>query len=110
MALQRCTGCGHVRYPAAQHCPECLSEDAVWLPVSGAAELFSWCTFHRQYLSAYPAPHTVAVGRLAEGPLFVAFLLGGAPGDGAAGRPLAITYVEDAAGRVLPAFRLVDDP
>lgn len=105
MALQSCEACGHVRYPAAAHCPECLSEAATWHPVSGTAELVTWCTFHRQYLPAFPPPHTVAVGRLAEGPLFVAFLLDGAPQDGAAGSPLAIEYVSDPKGRVLPAFR-----
>jgi uncharacterized protein len=108
MALQRCADCGHVRYPAADHCPECLSEQASWVPVAGTAELVSWCTFHRQYLPAFPPPHTVAVGRLTEGPLFVAILLDGAPEDGAAGSRLAIEYLEDPGGRVLPVFRRGD--
>lgn len=105
MALQKCARCGHVRYPAAAHCPQCLSEAATWQQIAGTAELVSWCTFHRQYLPAFPPPHTVAVGRLAEGPLFVAMLLDGAPPDGAAGRALSIDYVADPDGRVLPAFR-----
>ena len=105
MALQRCDSCGHVRYPAAAHCPVCLSEQATWRPVAGTAELVTWCTFHRQYLSAFPPPHTVAVGRLPEGPLFVAMLLDGAPPDGSAGQELTLQYVEDPQGRMLPAFR-----
>lgn len=109
MALQRCRGCGHVRYPSGSHCPQCLSEDAEWRPVSGRAELVSWCTFHRKYLAAFEPPHTVGVGRLEEGPLFVAVLLDGHPPDGSAGRPLRVDYVEDPEGSVLAAYRIADE-
>jgi uncharacterized OB-fold protein len=108
MALQRCSRCGTVRYPAADHCPECLSPGFKWLPLSGRATLVSWCTFHRQYLEAFPPPHIVAVGRLAEGPLFTAILLDGTPKDGESGAPLRIVYIEDPSGRRLPAFRRDD--
>lgn len=105
MALQQCGNCGHVRYPAAERCPECLSAETQWVAVSGKATLLSWCTFHRRYLEAFPPPHTVAVARLAEGPLFVAMLLDGHPPDGASGADLEIVYVKDSEGHVLPAFR-----
>lgn len=106
MALQHCRNCDHVRYPPGSHCPRCLSEDAEWRPVSGRAELVSWCTFHRKYLPAFEPPHTVAVGRLEDGPLFVAMLLDGPVPDGSAGRALRIDYVADPHGTVRPAFRL----
>lgn len=106
MKLQHCDECGHVRYPAAGHCPECLSDRVTWQPVIGTATLVSWCTFHRQYLPAFPAPHTVAVGSLPEGPLFVAFMLGNTIAQNASGRSLTIEYVTDVSGMVLPAFRL----
>lgn len=110
MALQTCGNCGHVRYPSGSHCPQCLSEEAEWRPVSGRAELVSWCTFHRKYLPAFEPPHTVGVGRLEEGPLFVAILLEGHLPDGSAGRPLRIDYVQDPDGTVLPAYRLAAEP
>ncbi|MGI4942873.1 MAG: Zn-ribbon domain-containing OB-fold protein, partial [Janthinobacterium lividum] len=31
--------------------------------------LLSWTTFHRQYLPAFPPPHTVVAIRLEEGPI-----------------------------------------
>ena len=33
--LQCCTHCGYPRYPARWICPECLSEEFQWKPMSG---------------------------------------------------------------------------
>ncbi len=54
--------------------PDTLSPDYTWEPVCGRASLLSWTTFHRQYLPAFPAPHTVTVVRLEEGPIMVSYV------------------------------------
>ncbi len=35
LMAQRCRSCAHLRYPAAIVCPDCLSAEAEWQPVSG---------------------------------------------------------------------------
>jgi len=72
MAIQQCTECGTFRYPPGASCPSCLSVGFDWTRLSGRANALSWATFHRQYLPAYPAPHTVVAARLEEGPILIA--------------------------------------
>ena len=36
LAMQRCGGCGHLRYPVSAFCPRCLSEQVEWVDLSGA--------------------------------------------------------------------------
>lgn len=72
MAIQKCSDCGTFRYPPGAACPICLSLRFDWAPLSGRATVLSWATFHRQYLPAYPAPHTVVAAQLAEGPILIA--------------------------------------
>lgn len=71
MRLQRCTANGRFRYPPGPVCPDSLSSDYTWEPISGRGTLLSWTIFHRQYLPAYPAPHTVVAVQLEEGPIMI---------------------------------------
>ena len=71
LQLQRCSVNGRFRYPPGPVDPDTLSPDFTWETVCGRATLLSWTTFHRQYLPAFPAPHTVTVVRLEEGPIMV---------------------------------------
>jgi uncharacterized OB-fold protein len=69
LRLQRCDGCGRLRYPPAPCCPDCLSADATWTPVSGRGTLLSWVTMRRQYFSTLPVPYVVVAVVLEEGPI-----------------------------------------
>ncbi len=77
LSVQRCRACGHRHFPPSPVCPACLSEDQGWEPVSGRAELLTWCELHRAYWPAFTAdvPYNVCVVRLAEGPRIVSNLL-----------------------------------
>ncbi len=107
LKLQRCCDCGTMRYPPGPACPNCLSPDASWEAVNGAATLLSWTVFHRQYLPAYPAPHTVVAAQLAEGPIMIGTIIP----DGATGlavdAPVQLDYATHADGYVLPGFRMI---
>ena len=74
LRLQRCSLNGRFRYPPGPVDPDTLSAEFTWEQVSGRATLLSWTTFHRQYLPAFPAPHTAVVIRLEEGPIMVSFV------------------------------------
>ena len=70
LRMQRCTACGHLRYPIAALCPECLSEEHQWEALSGKGEVFSYVVFHQVYNQAFAddVPYNVALVQLDEGP------------------------------------------
>lgn len=108
LSLQCCRGCGAFRYPPGPICPECLSEDSDWQPVSGKGEILSWVVFHRHYLPAYKPPYNVIAVRLDEGPLFMSNLEGVAPEGDWIGRRVELVYATMPDGFVLPRFVLAN--
>lgn len=106
MELQQCGQCGALRYPPGPTCPRCLSTEFAWTPVAGTGRLLSWTTFHRQYLPAYPAPHTVVAVQLDEGPIMIGHVAADVVGRLAVDAPVRIIYVDHADGYRIPSFRL----
>ena len=104
MQLQRCSHCGAFRYPPGPVCQQCLSTEYDWTPISGEGRILSWTTFHKQYLPAYPAPHTVVAVALGEGPIMVGHVARDKVGDLAIDLPVRIVYVDHADGYRLPMF------
>lgn len=68
--LQRCGQCGELRYPISPYCPNCLSNEFTWEPVSGRGTVFSYIVFHQVYNKAFAddVPYNVALVQLDEGP------------------------------------------
>ena len=106
MKLQRCADCGRFRYPAGPICAECNSEDVTWEPVSGKGTILSWVVFHKIYLPAYPAPHTVIAVRLDEGPIMISNLEGPEPEGSWIDERVSLRYSTMPDGVVLPRFEL----
>ena len=78
LRVQRCTQCGRLRFPAARHCSDCLSEASEWIVVSGRGEIWSHCRFHRVYFKGFEEemPYTVVLVRLDEGPMLYSNMVG----------------------------------
>ena len=107
LRLQQCADCGKFRWPPGPTCDKCLSDAFQWTAVAGRGKVLSWTTFHRSYFKEYPAPHTVFVLELEEGPLFVAYPIGIAPADLREGMVVALRWTdgEDQFGTYnLPVF------
>ena len=70
LRLQKCGGCGHIRYPIAHACPRCLSYVFEWTDLSGRGEVFSYIVFYQLYNKAFEQdiPYNVALVQLEEGP------------------------------------------
>ena len=70
LRMQKCGGCGHVRYPISHVCPQCLSCDFAWADLSGRGEVFSYVVFYQVYNKAFEKdiPYNVALVQLEEGP------------------------------------------
>lgn len=74
LKLQRCRKTGTFYYPPGPMCPESMSFDVEWAPISGRGKILSWTVFHRKYLPAYPAPHLVVAVQLEEGPIMIGYM------------------------------------
>jgi len=109
LCLQRCSSCSTYRYPPGACCPNCLSLEADWVQVSGKGRVLSWTTIHKQYLPAYPAPSTVVVVHLDEGPIMITHFDNEDAGKLRLDAPVKLTYSTHPDGYRLPKFTLADD-
>lgn len=107
--LQQCSSCSTLRYPPGACCPNCLSIEAEWVPVSGKGHVLSWTTIHRQYLPAYPAPSTVVAVLLDEGPIMITHFDNEDVGRLRLDLPVTLTYSTHPDGYRLPKFAIVED-
>jgi len=98
LRLQKCTPCGHVWYPPGPVCPECLSDDWSFTPMSGRGRVIAWTEFHRQYFPEIPVPYLVVSVALDEGPLMIGNILDAAPGDLRLDLPVEVAF-EPAQGK-----------
>ncbi len=106
LRLPRCTRCSTVHYPPGPCCPQCLGFELAWEPVSGRGKVLSWITFHREYLPAYPAPHTVVAVQLAEGPIMIGYVPRSDARDLSLEAPVTIAYADHPDGYRITEFRL----
>jgi len=105
LAFQRCSHCGHVRYPMGPACPECLSFDFEWATSSGRGMVYSYTVVHHQTHPAFPAPYTVVLAEMEEGPRIIAQLRGPEGKRPEIGTKVRVEW-EDGPHQALPVFVL----
>lgn len=107
LVVQRCTGCGTLRFPARPRCSACLGGDAEWVPVSGRGEVFSYVVMHQAAHPGFAAavPYAVAAVQLAEGVRMLAGVTGVPPHDVRIGMPVEVAFEERGPDVLLPVFR-----
>lgn len=107
LVVQRCSGCGALRFPPREICSTCLSTEASWQPVSGRGEIFSFNIMHQIYHPGFAAevPYAVVVVRLEEGPKITSNLVG-CPVDAiTVGMPVEVIFERLSPEVTLPKFR-----
>jgi uncharacterized OB-fold protein len=69
LRVQRCTACGHLRWPPSILCPKCLAEGGEWTALSGRGTIYSFIIVHRPQHPAFfdDVPYNVAIVELDEG-------------------------------------------
>ena len=94
LVVQRCSGCGQMRFPPRELCSHCWSRDAEWVPVSGRGEVFSFYWMHQIYHPGFAAevPYAVVLVKLAEGPKLISNLVGIAPADIRIGMSVRVVF------------------
>lgn len=106
LRIQKCTACGHYRYPASPVCADCDSDGYEWALMSGRGKILSWVVFHRCYFPSFAGemPYNVAMITLDEGPIMVANVL--APNDSLRSNLAVEVVFEDATPEIsIPKFR-----
>ena len=102
----RCHSCGKVYFPPRAECPMCHEEDMDWFEISGKVELVTYTVVEvapERWKNYIPA--AVAVGKLEEGPNFIAVLEGIDPGDIKMGMKLKLIASERPEGYPEPQYR-----
>jgi uncharacterized OB-fold protein len=107
LSVQKCAACGHLHFPGSPVCPNCLSDDQAWEPVSGKGTLLSWVRFHRAYWDGFKAdlPYLVCLVGLDEGPMLVSNITGSAE-ELVIGARVAAVFDKVDEELTLPKFRV----
>jgi hypothetical protein len=107
LVVQRCDGCGALRFPPREGCSVCLATSATWVPVSGRGRVFSYNVMHQVYHPGFAAevPYVVALVELDEGPRLVTNLVDCAPADVRIDMPVEVVFERVSADVTLPKFR-----
>ncbi len=107
LVMQRCTECGHVRWPANPNCTECLATGVEWAELSGRGELYSWTNFYQRYHPewANEAPYNVSMVKLEEGPVMLSNVTGVEDADLDVGIALEVWFDDVTDEASIPKFR-----
>ncbi len=105
LRFQRCSRCQTVRYPVGPLCPQCRSFDFDWAAASGRGRVYSYTTVHHQTHPAFPAPYTVLLVELEEGPRLIAQLRAAEGARFGIGSKVRVEW-EDRPHQSLPVFVL----
>lgn len=106
LRLQRCDGCGALRYPISPVCPSCLSTDVGWEQVSGRGEVYTFGVFRHLYNDAWAdrIPYAVAIVRLEEGPFMIGDVVDVDVDAVHVGMPVRVRFEEATPDVTLPRF------
>ncbi len=108
LRLQQCRKCElHQFYPRI-FCSHCGAEDVGWSTVSGRGSIASFTVVRRGISKAYPAPYTVALITLEEGPRMMSNIVGCEPEQVRVGQPVQVAFEDWGGEHVLPVFTLVE--
>ncbi|MEE8421814.1 MAG: Zn-ribbon domain-containing OB-fold protein [Dehalococcoidia bacterium] len=111
LVMQRCSQCGHIRWPIGPVCTQCLAEQFEWQTLSGRGELHSWVNFYQPFHPewAKEAPYNVSLVKLEEGPIFLSNVVECDDSELAVGAALELVW-EDATDEIsIPKFRPLQD-
>jgi len=107
LMVQKCDGCGELRFPPHEICTRCLGRTSSWVAVSGRGEVYSFNIMHQIYHPGFATevPYAVVVVKLEEGVKFVSNLVGVKPAEIKCGMPVEVTFEKLSDQVMLPKFR-----
>jgi uncharacterized OB-fold protein len=107
LAVQRCSACGHLRFPPSVVCPKCLAFEHEWTPLSGHGTIYSFIVVHRPQHPGFfdVVPYNVAIVELEEGIRLHTNVVECANEDLRIGLPVEVVFEKQDDEITLPKFR-----
>jgi uncharacterized OB-fold protein len=110
LRMQRCAGCGRLRWHPAPLCPDCQSTDHEWALLSGRGRVHTWTEIvHPVHPAARTrVPYLVVEIELEEqvGLTMISNLVGATAAAVGIGAAVTVDFVAHPNGQRLPVFRL----
>ncbi|GAA5054340.1 hypothetical protein HNP84_002949 [Thermocatellispora tengchongensis] len=73
LPVQRCSGCGTLRFPARAYCPSCRGARWEWHATDGRGRVLSWIVARRRFAAEPEPPYTVVMVCLEQAPACVLY-------------------------------------
>ncbi|WP_346096158.1 bifunctional MaoC family dehydratase N-terminal/OB-fold nucleic acid binding domain-containing protein [Streptomyces olivaceiscleroticus] len=108
LLIQRCGGCGRLRFPWLPGCNACGGQEWDTVEASGAGTVFSYVVMHHPPFPAFDPPYAVAVVELAEGVRMVSDVVGVGHDEVRVGMPVRLEFQRVDEELVLPVFRATE--
>jgi uncharacterized OB-fold protein len=108
LRFQKCSSCGHVRFPPSLVCPQCHQQDFQLIVSAGTGKVYTYAVYHVAYNPGFQGdvPYVVAVVELDEGPRLLTNIVGCKPDEVFCEMTVSVTW-EDVTPEVsLPMFTL----
>ncbi|MFF6885102.1 bifunctional MaoC family dehydratase N-terminal/OB-fold nucleic acid binding domain-containing protein [Streptomyces sp. NPDC012421] len=109
LLIQRCTGCGTLRFPWLPGCNDCGAPEWETVEASGDGTVFSYVVMHHPPFPAFDPPYAVGLIELAEGVRMISDVVGVPYDKVRIGMPVRLEFLRVDEELELPVFRAVDD-
>ncbi|MEU9012017.1 bifunctional MaoC family dehydratase N-terminal/OB-fold nucleic acid binding domain-containing protein [Streptomyces sp. NPDC048479] len=108
LLIQRCEGCGTLRFPWLPGCGACGSPAWDTVEASGAGTVYSYVVMHHPPFPAFDPPYAVGLIELAEGVRMVSNVIGVPYDKVRIGMPVQLEFLRVDQELELPVFRASD--
>ncbi|MFG3507215.1 bifunctional MaoC family dehydratase N-terminal/OB-fold nucleic acid binding domain-containing protein [Streptomyces sp. NPDC047821] len=105
LLIQRCTGCGTLRFPWLPGCDTCGSGAWDTVVASGEGTVYSYVVMHHPPFPAFDPPYAVALVELAEGVRMISNITGVPYDEVRIGMPVRLEFLRVDEELELPVFR-----
>ncbi|MFG2857427.1 bifunctional MaoC family dehydratase N-terminal/OB-fold nucleic acid binding domain-containing protein [Streptomyces mirabilis] len=105
LLIQRCGGCGTLRFPWLPGCGACGSPEWDTVEASGEGTVYSYVVMHHPPFPAFDPPYAVGLIELAEGVRIVSNVIGVPYDKVRIGMPVRLRFERFDEELVLPVFR-----
>ncbi len=107
LRMQKCTECGHIRFPVSILCPRCHALESEWVKLSGKGTVYSFTVYRVAYHPAFKddIPYVLAIIQLAEGPRMESNVTGCRPEEVRIEMPVEVTFDDVTEEISLPKFK-----
>ncbi len=109
LLIQRCVGCGELRFPWLPGCNACGSPEWDTVEASGEGTVYSYVVIHHPPFPAFDPPYAVGLVELAEGVRIVSNVIGVPYDKARIGMPVRLVFRRVDEELELPLFRALDD-